>query len=627
MNTALDIFKKNSAEILYLLVFLIPLAVSPWGGVNHYEVFKQGFFVAFLGAVALILAISLVRRRRMRIPFHPAVFIVLGLWVLSYVISQIFSIAPLQSFWGTYQRLQGTFIHIYYGIHLLLCLWIFGEEKIRKLFLHLIFWVGVTVSGYGIYQFLEGLLPKNAAGEISMPTIFGDRIFSTMGNPNFLGQFLIFPIFIALSFGFEKLRNKRWLPASLYIFTLAIMASALWLTHNRASMLGIAVGGIIWLALNLPKYKKWIFTASGIGIVVMALIILPRLDTRSMSSRVILWQTSLRAAVSTQVFFGSGLETITERLMPILPKEIYVYESMNHMPDRAHNEALDILLTRGIFGLILYLIPIGFLIWSIWKNRISSLAARVAASSILAYLVSMVFGFSVTPHVIILLGFWALLLNETLTIRKLKLKVNWAISLIIFMALISFAFLSMRNSYDRVRADVDFSKGISAFLYENPEALNVFENAISFAPNYRYWYESLFIFYENLTEAEKVSIDRFSKFAERTQNISPTLFYGKFLAAQVEFWKGDYAEGEMLFANALERAPAWARGWYVWGIMEFNAGRLAEAVKPFKALRDLAPPYETWDAERRRIFQISNYFYFDGMQKLSEAKMKNNIVE
>ena len=70
--------------------------------------------------------------------------------------------------------------------------------------------------------------------------------------------------------------------------------------------------------------------------------------------------------------FGSGIETFYRRYVEVMPASVFEYESFFTTARNMHNEVLHTFVERGLFVTVLYLIPVGFLIWSLfWSIRLS----------------------------------------------------------------------------------------------------------------------------------------------------------------------------------------------------------------------------------------------------------------
>ena len=103
----------------------------------------------------------------------------------------------------------------------------------------LIMLIAVTIiAAYGIYQFAIGLETPDRWLSGEAETGIRTRVFSTVGNPNALGGYLILfaPLAMALA-----LKSKDWLHKLVYLGVTGILTLCLVLTFSRGAWLGFVV--------------------------------------------------------------------------------------------------------------------------------------------------------------------------------------------------------------------------------------------------------------------------------------------------------------------------------------------------------------------------------------------------
>lgn len=608
-------------HILYLGIFLIPLIHNPFGGVNPFEISKYSFLLAYIGMAILFGAYFLLKQKTLDLSINKTVIIFGLLYFCSYAISQIVSIAPLQSFWGTYERLQGTLIHAYYALHFLICFVIFKNQKMQKMFFSIIFIVGLVAAAYGLLQAL-GVRPF-AASSVSL---FGSRIYSTIGNPTGYGEFLIFPIVIGGYLFYETVRRKKYEYLA-HGAGLLLLFVNLFLTANRASWLGLAVAACIFAALYLwKKLEKKQFLRSALFVLLVITLISgftfianKTSGMRSLRSRFILWNAA-RESIKEYPFFGSGLEALSERLMPHVPKALYEYESLNHVPDRTHNEFFDILLTRGIVGGLLYLAQIIFLAWFILRRSARSpFHIRAVCFALIAYTVSMQFGFPMTANSIIALALWVILIRYAFAWKEQRMEFHIIPRAALALMLVIVSIFSFKEAYARLRGDILFDKAVGAYLENENESFNMFQKTIQQNSQFLYPYQSFFQLFQDSVREGRFSRDLFFGYAQSALYVSTQHFQSRAMMARALFLNDDVNGAEKEFAALMQNVPNWPYGWYTWGSEEFNRQRYGKAVYALERLREIAPRYQEWDPERYRIFKISNFFFFDGMDLLRKS--------
>lgn len=167
--------------------------------------------------------------------------------VVVYLVSTAFSLSPLVSFWGSYQRLQGTYSALsYIVIFALMAGTLRTQAQVDRLVTTIIV-ASVPVSLYGIVQ-RYGLDPLPWAGDVTA------RVASTMGNAIFVSSYLIMVLPLTLSRLIESMtaiikeEAASWghtILSAVYIFILAIQILTIIFSQSRGPMLGVLGGGFV----------------------------------------------------------------------------------------------------------------------------------------------------------------------------------------------------------------------------------------------------------------------------------------------------------------------------------------------------------------------------------------------
>lgn len=299
---------------------------------------------------------------------------------IAFFISTYFSIHPQLSLWGSYSRQQGFYSLINYLLFfILLILNLRSWPQIRRIIITIMF-SSFLVCLYGLLQYftLDPLDWKEKA-------LLTGRIFSSLGQPNFLGQYLI--MVIPISF-FSLIFITRQLFSRFLVFILILIELfCLLFTYSRAAWLGLLVSLSIFIILFLfiKKYKKiaWSLIVIGLAGIIFLIsfnIIIPRnsillqpgeitfvnrlqsvfnLESGSNRIRLYYWQAGLdefRGASWSRKIFGYGPETLSSIFIKYYRSDWGIYETINTWPDRTHNAIFDIILQFGIFGLLAFIL-------------------------------------------------------------------------------------------------------------------------------------------------------------------------------------------------------------------------------------------------------------------------------
>ncbi|MBI2634463.1 O-antigen ligase family protein, partial [Candidatus Peregrinibacteria bacterium] len=446
----------------YLAIFLIPLVMNPWG----MQLYGSGKIFWFFGMVGLFLVGVFFSRwadlRRFALKFHRGIYLYLGLWVVSFLLSTVFSLAPVRSFFGEYSLMQGSLFYIFLAAHFLICLALFSDKNLQRLFFWLVKWIGAVAA---IAAILLWTAPE-----------YSNRLFGASGQPNFLAQFLIFPLFIVLFDVFGKSgRMKKKVRGRIADFVvMVLLAAVIFLTGSRAVEIGI--GFSLWLMFVLIWNGKAIYKlliTVGLIVVVIAGLWNFGLEMRSLNLRFFLWKGAAQSLNSENIWMGSGVETFYRQFAAVMPKEVFENEQFYRVPESPHNEFLEALTERGIFGAALYLIPLGFLLMLVWKKEdrrkflgIKTLEVYLA---LVAYYVAVQFSFSVMEHWVYLAAFWAVLLLKVVKFRNFEIGKVRIVALPVGVFAIIFAVFYLRM-------DILLARGMSVFI-EDDAAYGYFDDA------------------------------------------------------------------------------------------------------------------------------------------------------
>ena len=381
-----------------------------------------------------------------------SIFIPAALFFFSYFISSAFSILPHNSFWGSYDRMQGLYTTAaYFVIFIIAATQIKSINQINRL-INTVIWISVPVMLYGLLQ---------KSGEDPVPWQSMDpstRISSTMGNPIFMAAYLILIVPLVLSkIAFliadrEKSVQMPFLYKVKLVFYSAILildVLCIILTQSRGPLIGLIVGFVSFvIGYGVIYNKKQFLTYSGIivafFIFFVVLLNIPKtpleplkkipilerfskINPREGSARVrmILWDTAykmMRDTVkrprdadpyhySTPVRFviGYGPETIGNTFYRYHSPELVGFEGATVHADNCHDSVINIWVTQGILGVITFLslivgvIWIGFKIFRMTQNRRLQFMTLGVVCLIISHFAESLFGIQI---VVTLTHFW-----------------------------------------------------------------------------------------------------------------------------------------------------------------------------------------------------------------------------
>jgi tetratricopeptide (TPR) repeat protein len=256
-----------------LLFILVPLILTPW----NYELFEYNKMMVTYGLSSVIIGAWLIKMivgNEIRIKRTP-LDVPIILFVLSQLVSTLFSMDPHVSWFGYYSRFNGgmfsvlTYVSLYYAfVSNFLPLSKFEAStpinlsSIIHRLLQVMLITGLIVSLYGIAEHFG--IDKN----IWIQDV-QNRVFSTLGQPNWLAAYLMALIPLAMAFSLYALslshsedRRQRAedrstffslvfsvfrFPFSVFYFVISIVffITLLW-TRSRSGFVAFAVADVVF---------------------------------------------------------------------------------------------------------------------------------------------------------------------------------------------------------------------------------------------------------------------------------------------------------------------------------------------------------------------------------------------
>ena len=493
-------------------------------------------------------------------------FAILVMFILAQIISSVFSVDKFTSVFGYPSRLNGGLLsQISYLIIFTTALVNLNVSKAKKIILAAVL-SSLAVSLWGIPGYfgqdpncfvLTGKLNSSCWQKEFDPTL---RIFSTIGQPNWLASYLALTLPLSITFAliYTNKRLKIFLIAtSLIIFTALVM------TNSRAGIIAIAVAFsslLILDRLRLLKKKSKELVILGLGFILITLIFGTTLfsrvselfvtsgkqnlpqditsqtqqaspkpgGTESGIIRLIVWKGAIKAFWQRPIL-GWGPETFAYAYYQNRPAEHNKTTEWNFFYNKAHNEFLNYLTTSGIFGIILYISFIALVIYQLLRKS-SPLISKTIAAAAIGYLTGLFFGFSVvvTQVLFFLLFASGLVLMENQKFTTINLPKNRIfLDFLLFITGLMF-FISLSFPLKLYFADLFYSRAGDLASYNLNKAVSSYQDAINTFPNKNPFYFSnyaytLAIFAQNQDD-NKITTDFAQKadlWAKQAQTLSP----------------------------------------------------------------------------------------------------------
>ena len=372
------------------------------------------------------------------------------LLIAAYLISTTFSVARFVSWFGSYQRLQGTYSFLSYVIiAALTAAHLRRPEQLRRL-QHVIIITSLPVALYGVVQHYKWD-PLPWGGDVTV------RVAGNAGNAIFLGAYLIMAFFFTLERVYSSLAylstdtterdtDNQELPTAVaggvYLFILMVQLLAIFWTQSRGPWLGLLVGLylfflFIFSALR-PRHHR-ILTTSWIGLGVLGIVVLVLMNTTSFFDflrpipyigrfaqlldqesntaqvRILIWQGASELAQPhdpliypdgetdainpIRPLVGYGPEAMWVAYNPFYPPDLAHHEARNASPDRSHNETWDSLVITGLLGFVAYMsLFVSIFYWALrWLGLLTTRRDHILFATLLTVLtVGLVIAFYIT---------------------------------------------------------------------------------------------------------------------------------------------------------------------------------------------------------------------------------------
>ncbi|MBI5302719.1 MAG: O-antigen ligase family protein [Chloroflexi bacterium] len=393
----LSILCERLIEAGWLIaVILAPLYLN----VNTYRIFdadKMVFIQLCVSGMALAWVIKWLEQRRLGArPWRerfaaPLVLPTLAI-VLAQLLTTITAIAPAVSFTGSFTRPQGASIALtYVALFALMAQGLTTRQQFDRLVATLAL-TSLPIALYGIIQ-NYGLDPLVWDRDIP------GRVFATLGNPIFLGAYLILVFFLTLGQAIASAHAARtaatrvpWLRAGIFGLIALIQAICLLFTISRGPWVGWITGLgffalMLALVFRMRRTLQTIVVVGLIGVLTLVILNVPNTPLEPIRNapyigslghifegesgtgkvRTLIWEADARIFAERPVAqFPDGTPDRWHLLRPLIgygPDSMAVIFTQfrladgnieNTKEDHSHNETWDVLVSTGILGLVAY---------------------------------------------------------------------------------------------------------------------------------------------------------------------------------------------------------------------------------------------------------------------------------
>jgi len=357
---------------------------------------KTVTFLVLTGLSLASLCVS-VLRREFELRWHTVMWVLVGLFGWACV-STMFSASRLESLVGTYHSDEGLVAILgYVAVAFLAIQYVRSTRDLRAVMATAVV-SGVVVSAYAVLQYL-GADPMMWVGDA------GDRVTSTMGNPDHLGTYLVFPLALGIGLALSAPRGRArvgwWTAVVLVVLALVVAETrGAWIGALAVMLcIGFGILGDAWKGSRSSKVALGaISVAVVLGLAVAIVLVRPRMAgsssdlwallTQLSNGRTVIWVTGLRAWL-TRPILGWGPDGFERAFGHAVGADWYALIEGLQSAKSAHNTFVQTLVALGLPGLVLTL-------WALVQTGIASFRRMRSAAG---------------PAKLQLLGLWAALIG------------------------------------------------------------------------------------------------------------------------------------------------------------------------------------------------------------------------
>jgi tetratricopeptide (TPR) repeat protein len=458
---------------------------------------------------------------------------------------------------------------------------------------------------------------------------FGNRVSAVFGNPVFLAAYLAMTSPLAFSMAIkENSKTKRWL----YILASILIFCGLLFTRTRAGIIAFFFAMGLILFFSKKKIKSitpilcaflLIFIASNfsqktniMGRFISEFFVKEKREARleetyasqsiggSAGLRVLMWKGAINM-VRDYPLFGIGPETLQFIWPRYAPFEYMVRQQATGV-DRVHNEILDVVITRGLVGLVIYISLIFYLFFIIFKakekERLLLLGPFTGA---IAYLVQNQFSFA--EIVITSLFFSYIGIMDLFSTKKpFSIPLDKPYKKLIFTSsTIFFGILLLIQAIPLYLADKAYYQAEGK---KDDAAITSYKKALDLNPYERTYYGGLAGLYIDLAASNPAYYkDAIEVLKKANKNIpDESNFYNiigvAYQREEVAFGIDRKKEVVSAYKDAIRLSPYFIDTWINLGNYALGKGLYDEAVDAFKKALEIQPWREDCIENLKRLF-------------------------
>ncbi len=387
---------KTVAFLIHLLVFVLPLTFFP----KFSEIFEFPKIIlvyAFTILIVFFWSLESIKQKKFVFKKSPLTLPIV-IFLLSQTIATIISIDPRTSILGYYGRFHGGLLSwVSYAILYFAIVTFINTKQAKGIIKTLLISVSIVAVWAGFEHIGASpscLLISGAFDTNCFVQNVQERVFSTLGQPNWLAAVLVAAIPVSWAFAMRAKNDRTYVALSLLLFI------ALLFTKSRSGLLGFAVAFVIFWLPSLKKHFSLLLLTATYCLLATVFVWNPFKAsdtppvegvTESGDIRRIVWEGAFDLWKKYPIL-GTGVETFAFSYYETRPASHNTTSEWNFLYNKAHNEYLNFAATTGTVGLAAYAILILAMLKTLLKNKTAIGWALLAGFT--SILVTNFFGFS-----------------------------------------------------------------------------------------------------------------------------------------------------------------------------------------------------------------------------------------
>ena len=450
----------TTTKVVIALVLLTPLIVMapPLPHTFFPFIVGKAIYTHTLIEIALAMWVLLALRCPAYRPVRSWLLPIFAVYVAVVLLASLSGVSPQRSLWSTYERMQGFVDLAHWFVFIVVISSVYRSWVDWRALLNFNLGISIVMALLGLGQRYDILVSDYLATT--------ERVDITLGNPTYVGAYMLVNILIALGFLGHSLmraapkavqraparrrrrRRARRAPAeeefpwevllrTFWITAIVLDGLILYMSGTRGAVVGLAggmiafaVGYLIWGRDRRIKLAALFLIGSvvGLGLVFVAVrstaafdrlarssVMLSRLakislDDESVAGRVNSAVVGLQGFAARPVL-GWGPENFTIAYDRYVTSDIVAQEVISF--DQAHNKLIEELTTKGILGFLGYVTVWTYMLWVIARrvreqDSQAQLFTMFAGAALAAYFSQNLFLFDTpgtVPQFYLLFGF------------------------------------------------------------------------------------------------------------------------------------------------------------------------------------------------------------------------------